>query len=86
MISFLFWVLWIMDLLLLLVAVLGKGFRDSFGAGTATNVWVMIVLIAALVGSLVLRYGMKKPMGALAVAAVPWIIMLIMYLADHKKL
>ena len=79
---FLFWFLWIINLLLLLLAIMGKGFRESFGAGVDLNVLVIIGTIIILIASLVLRYGVKQKTMSLVVVALPAIALLIMYLVD----
>ena len=75
--SFLFWLCWIINLLLLVIAILRKGFRSDFGAGVDLNVLLTIVLIAVLAGSLILRYSVKQKWISLVVVALPICLMLI---------
>ncbi len=51
----LFWLLWVINVLLLKVAIGGMGFRSSFGAGVDLNILIIVVLA----GSLILRYSVK---------------------------
>lgn len=80
--SFLFWLCWIINLLLLIMAILGKGFRSDFGAGVDLNVVLTIVLIAVLAGSLILRYSVKQKWINLVVVALPICLMLIWYVFE----
>lgn len=80
--SFLFWLLWFSNLLLLIIAILGKGFRSDFGAGVDLNVVLTIVLIAVLAGSLILRYSVKQKWINLVVVALPICLMLIWYVFE----
>ena len=82
---FLFWTLWIFDLLLLLLAILGKGFRSSFGAGIDLNVVVIISLVLVLGGSLLLRFVLRQKGVSLSVAALPVLIVMGMYVWDKIK-
>ena len=79
---FLFWTLWIIDLLLLALAFVGKGFRSGFGAGIDLNVLFIIGLIIVLIGSLVFRYAFKQKAISLVVVSIPLLVILIMYLFD----
>lgn len=78
----LFWSLWVINFLLLLLAMLGKGFRSEFGAGVDFNVLLIIVLIAVMAGSLILRYSVKQKWISLVVVSLPVIMMLIWYVIE----
>lgn len=80
--SFLFWLFWVINLLLLVTAFLGKGFRSSFGAGVDLNVLIIIVLIAVLAGSLILRFSVKQKWISLVVVALPMFIMVLWYVFE----
>jgi len=55
----LFWLLWVINVLLLKVAIGGMGFRSSFDAGVDLNILIIVVLVVVLAGSLILRYSVK---------------------------
>jgi hypothetical protein len=80
--NFLFWLLWIIDALLLLLAILGKNFRSSFGAGVDLNVIIIICLLAILAGSLMLRFAFKQKGISLVVVSLPLLAVLAMYIVD----
>ena len=80
--SFLFWLCWIINLLLLIMAILGKGFRSDFGAGVDVNVLLTIVLIVVLAGSLILRFSLKQKWVSLVVVSLPVCMMLVWYLFE----
>ena len=79
---FLFWLLWIFNFLLLLLAILGKGFRESFGAGVNLNVVIIIGTLIILIAGLILRFGVKQKTISLVVMALPAFTLLIMYIID----
>ena len=80
--SFLFWLCWIINLLLLVMAIFGKGFRSDFGAGVDLNVLLTIVLIVVLAGSLILRFSLKQKWVSLVVVSLPVCMMLVWYLFE----
>ncbi len=80
--SFLFWLLWLTNLLLLIIAFLGKGFRSGFGAGVDLNVLLIIVLILVLAGSLILRYSVKQKWISLVVVSLPLCLIVFWYLIE----
>lgn len=80
--TFLFWLLWLTNLLLLIITLLGKGFRSDFGAGVDVNVLVTIVLIVVLAGSLILRFSVKHKWVSLVVVSLPVCMMLVWYLFE----
>ncbi|MCC6462066.1 MAG: hypothetical protein IT260_16445 [Saprospiraceae bacterium] len=79
--GFLFWMLWIFNLAVCLLTMLGKEFRRSFTA-TDPTLWFSILLIACLLGSLLLRLAFKRPSLSLAVVALPAAVLLLWYLFD----
>jgi uncharacterized membrane protein YozB (DUF420 family) len=78
---FIFWTCWIIDLLLLLLAFGGKGFRSGFGADTSLNGVVIVITGVVLAASLVLQFS-GKHRSALLVAALPLAGMLALYLME----
>jgi len=84
--SFLFWLCWIINVLLLIMAILGKGFRSDFGAGVDLNVLLTIVLIVVLAGSLILRFSLKQKWGSLVVVSLPVCMMLVWYLFEKTNM
>lgn len=80
--SFLFWLCWIINVLLLLIAMVGKGFRSGFGAGVDLNVLLTIILIGVLAGSLILRFSVKQKWISLVVVSLPLSMMLVLYLFE----
>jgi len=83
--AFLFWLFWIADLLICLVTVLGKGFRESFTA-SSINAWFAVLLFGCTLGGLLLRFVFKKALLSLLVAALPLLILMIWYLVDTKRI
>lgn len=81
----LFWLCWLANALLVLIAMLGKGFRDSFGAGSLINMIMGIVLMSILAGSLILRFGLKQKGWSLILVLLPLAAMCIWYLIDRKQ-
>ena len=79
---FLFWTLWIMNVLLLMLAVMGKGFRESFGAGINMNVLIIVGTLLVLIASLVLKFSAKQKGISLVVVALPMLALLVMYIID----
>lgn len=80
--SFLFWLCWIINVLLLLIAMVGKGFRSGFGAGVDLNVLLTIILIGVLAVSLILRFSVKQKWISLVVVSLPLSMMLVLYLFE----
>ena len=80
--SFLFWLLWLTNILFLISALLGKGFRSDFGAGVDLDVLLTIVLIVVLAGSLILRFSLKQKWVSLVVVSLPVCMMLVWYLFE----
>lgn len=79
---FLFWTLWIMNVLLLMLAVVGKGFRESFGAGVNLNVLIISLTLIVLIASLVLKFSAKQKWMSLVVVALPVLALLVIYIMD----
>lgn len=80
--TFIFWACWIADLLLLLLAFGGKGFRSGFGADTSLNGVVIVITGVVLAASLVLQLS-GKHRWALLVAALPIAGILTLYLFER---
>lgn len=81
--AFLFWLFWVADLLICLLALIGKGFRESFGA-SAIGVGFSILLLACTVGGLLLRLVFKNALPALFVAALPLLVVIVWYFLDKE--
>jgi len=79
---FLFWTLWVINLLLLALATVGKGYRSSFGAGIDFNVVMILGLLIVLVSSLVLRFAVKQKAISLVVVSIPLLVVLAMYIYE----
>lgn len=77
-----FWILWSIDLIIGLFAVVAKGFRNSFTASD-TNTWFTVVLIVGLAGGIILQLVFKKPAWAAVLAAMPLAALLIWFLTDN---
>ena len=82
--NFLFWLLWILDILLLGFVIAGSNFRAGFGASTDLNSWLTILLVIVVILSIILRFSVKQKNISLGVAAIPFIILFIMYLFDKR--
>jgi hypothetical protein len=80
--NFLFWLCWILDLLLLGLLILGSGLRTSFGAGTNLNGWLTLLVVVVIIVSLILRFSSEQKIISLAVVAIPFILLTIMYLFE----
>ncbi|HNI45248.1 MAG TPA: hypothetical protein PKH93_06115 [Chitinophagales bacterium] len=79
--SFLFWLLWIVDCLLAVFIIVGKNFRNSFTNNDPTA-WVLVLFIACLVGSLVLRYVLRQQVWSYVLVLSPLILLVVWYLMD----
>lgn len=79
----LFWTLFVIDLLVGALALLGKGFREDFGA-SAINTWFTVLLFAGTIGALVFKLMGRQPW-ALAWAGVPLLVMLLWYIVDKRS-
>ena len=82
--NFLFYVFTLINILLLVVTVWAKGFRSSFGASTDINVFMMLGYSIIIVGSFVVKFGLKQKDWAVGVAALPVMVLFLMYLFDRK--
>ncbi len=83
--TYLFWTLWIIDILLLALTVLGKNFRSGFGAGVDLNILFIVILLIILAASLWIWLVLKQKMTGVIVAGLPMLAMLIYYFIDTKK-
>lgn len=79
----LFWVLWVLDLVMGLFLLIAKSFRGSFTSSDPT-VWFDVVLLGSLIGGLVLRLVFKQPVWSLVPVALPFIVLLVWYLASPR--
>jgi hypothetical protein len=76
--TLLFWICWTIDLLLCALAVIGKGFADSFHKSSSVP-WLTILIAGCTVAGLVLQVFFKKPSYALMAAALPLVALLGLY-------
>ncbi len=83
MVTFFFWLFLIIDLLITLLALFGKGYRESYGA-SAINLWFPTVLVVSIIGGLLLHFFYQKVLLALGAVALPLLVLLIWYLIDTK--
>jgi hypothetical protein len=79
MMSFLFWILWVFNLLLLVLTVAGKNFRSGFGTGIDLNIILMVFLLLVLVTSLLFRFSAKPKWISLAIIGLPLVVLLFWY-------
>ena len=80
--NILFWVLWVIDLLLTFVVILAGIYRENTGAFNNNNFTFAVVLMLILVGSIVVRYTLQWPLISVLLAAIPLLIVLILYFFD----
>lgn len=78
-----FWVLWVIDLLLTFVVILAGVYRENVGAFNNENFTYSVVLMLLLVGSIVVRYVLQWPLLSVLLAALPLLIVLILYFFDR---
>lgn len=75
-ISILFWVLWILDVVFCIALGIAKGFRKSFTASDP-SAWFTVLLYGSTILSLILRFLPGRALAALMVAAIPYLAMLL---------
>ena len=80
--NILFWGLWVIDLLLAFVVILAGIYRENSGAFNNNNFTYAVLLLLILVGSIVVRYTLQWPLISVLLAAIPLLIVLILYLFD----
>ena len=80
--NILFWVLWFIDLLLAFVVILAGIYRENSGAFNNNNFTFAVALLLILVGSIVVRYTLQWPLISVLLAAIPLLIVLILYYFD----
>ncbi|HRI26960.1 MAG TPA: hypothetical protein PK239_05620 [Chitinophagales bacterium] len=83
MVVALFWLFLVIDILLTIVSLVGKGYRESYGA-SAINLWFPALVIGSTVGGILLRFVFRRALWALGVVALPLLVLLIWYLVDTK--
>ncbi|TAE56541.1 MAG: hypothetical protein EAZ89_04620 [Bacteroidetes bacterium] len=82
-----FWILWSIDLLITILAIVGAAARESWGAHspfTSLHFWVIVVGIVAMGASLALRYIWKLPQVSLIVVAIPLLMGFAYYWVDSR--
>lgn len=77
-----FWILWVFDLLFTLFLVWASMYRESIGAHNNENMTYAVVSMLILLGSIVVRYTLQWPMVSVLLAALPLLILLMMYFFD----
>jgi len=77
-----FWILWVLDLLLTVFVIFASIYRESVGAFNNENLTYAVVLMLILLGSIVLRYVVQWPNLSVLLAALPLLILLVMYFFD----
>jgi|GEM_PF-1348953 len=81
MMTFLFWICLAIDVLLCAIAIIGKGFANSFHQSSSVPL-LAILLVGCTVGGFLLQVFFKKPTWALMVAALPLVAMLGLYVFE----
>ena len=71
-----------MNLLLLMLAIMGKGFRESFGAGVSLNTLIISLTLIVLIASLAIKFSAKQKWISLVLVALPLLALLVMYIID----
>ena len=77
-----FWILWSINLVLTFIIILAAIYRENVGAFNNENYTYAAVLMLLLVGSIVVRYVLQWPQLSVLLAALPLLIVLIMYFLD----
>lgn len=77
----LFWICWVVDLLLCAIAIIGRGFANSFHPSSSVP-WLAILLVSCTVGGFLLQVFFKKPTWALTLAILPLVAMLGLYVFE----
>ncbi|MFZ1676031.1 MAG: hypothetical protein WAT91_02095, partial [Saprospiraceae bacterium] len=80
--SFLFWLLFVLDLLLVILTLGASDFRSSFGAGTNFNNLILLATIISLFASLVTRYYFRQNRLSLLVVAIPILFLVLIYVFE----
>lgn len=78
-----FWILWSINLVLAFIVILAAVYRENVGAFNNENYTYAIVLMLLLVGSIVVRYVLQWPQLSVLLAALPLLIVLIMYIFER---
>ena len=77
-----FWILWSINLVLTFIVILAAIYRENAGAFNNENFTYAVVLMLLLVGSIVVRYVLHWPLLSVLLAALPLLIVLILYFFD----
>ena len=77
-----FWILWMLDLLLTAFIIFASIYRENVGAFNNESLTYAVVLMLILLGSIVLRYVVQWPNLSVLLAALPLLILLLMYFFD----
>ncbi|MDX2286237.1 MAG: hypothetical protein NW241_18860 [Bacteroidia bacterium] len=78
----LFWVLWSADLLLAILVGMAMAFRGEMNASTGLQAGLLLVLAAALAGSLAARYAFRQPLLGLLLVCLPPALLLLWRIWD----
>ena len=82
--NILFWTLTLINILLLTFTMWAKGFRSGFGASTDLNVLMLLGYSIVIIASFIVKFGLKQKEWAVGVAALPMLLLFVMYLFDRK--
>lgn len=77
----LFWIIWIIDMLICAIALIAKGFADSFHPGSSVP-WLLFLLLGCTAGGFILQVLFKKTDWALGLAALPLLVFGALYLVE----
>jgi len=80
----LFWICSIIDFLLILMILAGSKFRTGFGANNDFNNMAILLLVIILVAAVVVRIIVRPKWVSLLLAALPIVLMIIIYLFEKK--
>lgn len=82
--TFLFWLCLIIDLMLCVISIVGKGFRSSF-TDSDINAWFTVILFGGTLGGMLLRFFLRRNLAALIAVALPLLVLAVWYLIDKAQ-
>lgn len=82
--TFLFWICLVIDLMICLLSVVGKGFRSSF-TDSGINTWFVAILFGCTFGGMLLRFVLRRNLLALIAVVLPLLIMAVWYLIEKAQ-
>lgn len=83
--NFLFWLLLIVDVLLIVITVWASGFRSGFGASTTLNSIMLAGYVVVFIAALLCRYLVKPRWISLLIISLPVLILFVVYLLEKKS-